>query len=156
MLKESENIPQLTFQCQREPQIEITTSWATWAACEVPWCKLRVKFESPCGSCTTATLNDPEKENFEKGSLDRFSREHLGSCKDFDPKFITSVTFSHEGDDGWIGENLKIYLSKNRIFSCPLLNTLIQESVGIPRATFKCYKEGGELKIKFYFQIFIY
>ena len=86
------------------------TSSSHWAACSLHICKLRVKFLSPSGNCTSNILDNPDKEAFERNALDKFSGDVLGECEDFGAEEINSVTISHEGEDGWIGVHLKIFL----------------------------------------------
>ena len=87
------------------------TSSSHWAACSLHICKLRVKFLSPSGNCTSNVLDNPYKEDFERNALDKFEgQDVLGECEDFEAEEITSAAIYHEGDDGWLGEHLKIYL----------------------------------------------
>ena len=98
---------------------------------------LTVELSSPEGNCKTNVLNNPEEVNFKLNALDVFYGDVLGSCRNFQPRIISSVTFNHKGTDGWQGQYIKIVLSQDKIFHCEI-DDWLKESIGKSQQTFTC------------------
>ncbi len=102
---------------------------------------MTASFISNNGNCSTEVLRNPSNANwyddFELGSVDKFTGSVLGTCDSFNPDNIISVTITHKGGDGWMGKYLKISFNQENVFFCPL-NRWIKEADGIPSLTFSC------------------
>ena len=98
---------------------------------------LTVELSSPEGNCKTNVLNNPGEVNFKLNALDVFYGDVLGSCRNFQPRIISSVTFSHKGTDGWQGEYIMIVLSQDKMFFCEI-DDWLKESDGRSQQTFTC------------------
>ena len=98
---------------------------------------LTVELSSPEGNCKTNVLNNPGEVNFKLNALDVFYGDVLGSCRNFQPRIINSVTFSHKGTDGWLGQYIRIILSQDKMFLCDI-NEALKESDGKSQQTFTC------------------
>ena len=98
---------------------------------------LTVELSSPEGDCKTDVLNNPGEVNFKQNALDVFYGDVLGSCRNFQPRIISSVTFNHKGTDGWQGQYIKIVLSQDKIFHCEI-DDWLKESIGKSQQTFTC------------------
>ena len=92
-----------------------------------------MELSSPEGNCKTDVLNNPGEVNFKLNALDIFNGDVLGSCRNFQPRIISSVTFSHKGTDGWLGEYIRIILSQDKMFLCDI-DEVLKES----QQTFTC------------------
>ena len=118
------------------PALEIKTGSEIYDGCD---CQLTAQLISPTGSCKTNVLS----ESFERDSVERISGSVLGSCNAFNPENLTAVTITHKSaqEDGWKGVLMKIILTEDKVFSCPL-GKWIKESDNILSETFPCKLEG--------------
>ena len=102
---------------------------------------MTASFVSNNENCSTQVLRNPSNANwyddFELGSIDKFTGSVLGTCETFNPDKIISVTITHKGADGWMGKYLKISFTQENVFFCHL-NKWIKEADGIPSVTFSC------------------
>ena len=85
----------------------------------------------------TDVLKNPGEDNFQLNALDVFHGDVLKSCRNFQPRIISSVTFSHKGTDGWQGEYITIVLSQDKMFFCEI-DDWLKESDGRSQQTFTC------------------
>ena len=97
--------------------------------------------------CKSKGLEKEGGENFPAGSLNVFSGNLLDTCRDLvaiGASYVTSVTVTHKGTDGWAGQYIRIILDdhseKKLIFRCELGRAWIKESDGVGEQTFDCTK----------------
>ena len=72
------------------------------------------------GSCTTNSLDDHARDDFELGNLDDFDGSLLGTCDGFHVSTASAVVVHHSGTDPWRGDYVELRLGEDDYAYCPL------------------------------------